>query len=215
MECLVSEKKRKERRKIKMWTRDIQGKKRAWGILVVIAVFGFIAVGALFAQGPAAPFPTYGAGAIQVRLYTDYFCPPCRAMEPPVEPVLRDLLKRKIVTLTLVDTPFNRYSPLYAQYFLYALKGKNGLEQALKVRNILFEAATNTQVTTKEQLDQVFKSKGISYAVFDPKPAFNRYNVLITEDKIQSTPTCVIIRGGKKEVFVGGQDILKALKHLQ
>lgn len=199
-----------------MWTRDIQGKKRAWGVLVVIAVFGFIAVGALFAQGPAAPFPTYGAGAIQVRLYTDYFCPPCRAMEPPVEPVLRDLLKRKIITLTLVDTPFNRYSPLYARYFLYALKKeKNNLEHALKVRNILFEAATNTQATTKEQLEQIFKNKGISYAVFDPKPALNRYNVLITEDNIRSTPTCVIIRGGKKEAFGGGQDILKALKHLQ
>ncbi|HAJ26697.1 MAG TPA: hypothetical protein DCG53_05545, partial [Syntrophus sp. (in: bacteria)] len=60
-----------------------------------------------------------------------------------------------------------------------------------------------------------FKSKGIPFAVFDPKPAFNRYNALITEDGINSTPTCVIIRGVKREVFVGVQDILKALKHLQ
>jgi thiol:disulfide interchange protein DsbA len=132
-----------------------------------------------------------------------------------VEPVLRDLLKRKIITLTMVDVPFRRYSPLYAQYFLYALKIKNGLERALKVRNILFEAAANTQVTTKEQLEEIFKSKGISYAVFEPKPVFNRYNILIKEDNILSTPTCVIIRGGKKETFVGGQDILNALKHLQ
>ncbi len=198
-----------------MWTWDIRGKKRAWRVLAVIAVFGFICVGASFAQGPVAPFPTYGTGAIQVRLYTDYFCPPCRAMEPPVEPVLRDLLKRKLITLTLVDVPFRRYSPLYTQYFLYALKGKNNLERALKVRNILFEAAANTQVTTKEQLEEIFKGKGIPYAVFDPKPAFSRYNVLITEDNIQSTPTCVIIRGVKKEAFAGGTDILKALKHLQ
>jgi len=189
--------------------------KGAWGVLVVIAVFGFISVSPLFAQSPAAPFPTYGAGAIQVRLYTDYFCPPCRAMEPSVEPVLRDLLKRKIITLTMVDVPFRRYSPLYAQYFLYALKIKNGLERALKVRNILFEAAANTQATTKEQLEEIFKSKGISYALFEPKPVFNRYNILIKEDNILSTPTCVIIRGGKKETFVGGQDILNALNHLQ
>ncbi|MCX5827812.1 MAG: thioredoxin domain-containing protein [Deltaproteobacteria bacterium] len=198
-----------------MWTRDMRGKKRTWRGLVVIAVFGLIFAGSLYAQGPASPFPTYGAGVIQVRLYTDYFCPPCRAMEPPVEPVLRNLLKRKVITLTLVDVPLHRYSPLYAQYFLYALMGKNDLEHALRVRNILFEAATNTHITTKEQLEEIFKSKGIPFAVFDPKPAFNRYNGLITEEGIKSTPTCVIIRGGKKETFTGSQDILKALKHLQ
>jgi len=198
-----------------MWTRDTRIIKKVWGVIVVIAVFGFISVCPLFAQGSAVPFPAYGTGAIQVRLYTDYFCPPCRDMEPPVEPVLRDLLKRKIITLTLVDVPFRRYSPLYAKYFLYALKVKNGLEHALKVRNILFEAAAGTQVTTREQLEAIFKGKGIPFTVFEAKPVFNRYNTLITEDNILSTPTCVVIRGGKKEAFVGGQDILKALKHLQ
>lgn len=187
----------------------------AWGILATIAGLGFISVSTLFAQGAAAPFPSYGTGAIQVRFYTDYFCPPCLAMEPMVEPVLRDLLKRKIITLTLVDVPFHRYSPLYAQYFLYALNGKSDLEHALKVRNILFEAAANSHATTKEQLEEIFKGKKIPYAAFDPKPSFKRYNTLITEDSIRSTPTCVIIKGVRKETFVGGQDILKALKHLQ
>lgn len=195
-----------------MRTRDLKIKKMAGGILVALAVLGFISVGTSFAQDP---FPTYGAGAIQVRFYTDYFCPPCRAMEAPVEPVLRDLLKRKMITLTLVDVPFHRHSPLYAQYFLYALKGKNDFEHTLKVRNILFEAAANTQVTTKEQIEDIFKSKKIPYTVFDPKPSFSRYNVLITEDGIRSTPTCVIVKGGKKESYVGGQDILKALTNLQ
>jgi len=198
-----------------MRARDIERRKMAGVILVVIAVWEFIAVGVLFAQSPAAPFPAYGAGAIQVRFYTDYFCPPCLAMEPAVEPVLRDLLKRKVITLTMVDVPFHRYSPLYAQYFLYALKGKNDLEHALKIRNILFEAAADTHVTTREQLEEAFKSKRIPYAVFDPKPSFNRYNALITEDSVRSTPTCVIIKGGKKEAFIGRQDILNALKHLQ
>jgi thiol:disulfide interchange protein DsbA len=184
-------------------------------ILVFMAVLGFIYTGALFAESPAAPFPTYGAGAIQVRLYTDYFCPPCRAMEPPVEPVLRDLLNRKVITLTLVDVPLRPSSPLYAQYFLYALKGKNDSEHALKIRNVLFEAAASTHVTTREQLEETFKGKKIPYAVFDPKLSFSRYNDLIMEDGIRSTPTCVIIKGVRKEAFVGGPDILKALKNLQ
>lgn len=195
-----------------MWGRDISNRKMAGGILVALAVWGFISVGMSSAQDL---FPTYGAGAVQVRFYTDYFCPPCRAMEAPVEPIFRDLLKRKVITLTLVDVPFHRHSPLYAQYFLYALKGKNDFEHTLKVRNILFDAAANTQVTTKEQVEEILKNKRIPYTVYDPKPSFSRYNALITEDGIRSTPTCVIIKGGKKEVFVGGQDILKALKQLQ
>jgi len=166
-----------------------------------------------FAQG--LPFPTYGSGNIQVRLYTDYFCPPCRGMEPAVEPVLRDLIKRGAIRLTLVDTPYSRHSPLYARYFLYALKEKNELEHALKIRNILFEAASDGNATTKEQVENLLKHKGISYSTFDASSVFNRFNSLIKEDRIQATPTCVIVRSGKKEAFVGKNDIVNALKSLR
>jgi len=166
----------------------------------------------LYAQGQETPFPTYGSGAVQVCIYADYFCPPCRGMEPAVEPLLRDLIKRNVIRVTLVDTPFNKYSPLYARYFLYALKAKNDLEYALKVRNILLDAAAKNNVTTKEGIEELFRSKGIRYAAFEPKSTFDRYNALIKEDIIDATPTCVIIRAGKKEKFVGGPDIINALK---
>jgi protein-disulfide isomerase len=168
----------------------------------------------LYAQGREISFPQYGTGPIQVRIYTDYFCPPCRAMEPSVEPLLKNLLKKKAIRLTLVDTPFNPRSPVYARYFIYALAKKNNVEHALKVRNILFDAAAKKEFTTKEQIEELFKHKGIAYAAFDAKPAFARYNDLIKEDHIQSTPTCVIIRDGKKEQFVGGPAIIAALKRL-
>ena len=42
-------------------------------------------IGSTAEQDP--PFPSYGSGPVEVRLYTDYFCPPCRAMEPAVEPL--------------------------------------------------------------------------------------------------------------------------------
>jgi protein-disulfide isomerase len=166
------------------------------------------------ARGQDAPFPTYGSGAVQVRLYTDYFCPPCRKMEPEAVPILRDLIKRGVISLTLVDTPFNKYSPLYARYFLYALKAKNDFEHAIKVHNILFDAAASRNLTTKERLKEVFDGKGIPYQAFEPKPAFDRYNALIKEDKVDSTPSCVIIQTGKKKKFVGGPDIINALKGL-
>lgn len=179
-------------------------------LLAVISIVLFLTGG--YAWGQETLFPVYGAGAVQVRIYTDYFCPPCRGMEPAVEPVLRDLIKRGMVRLTLVDTPFNKYTPLYARYFLYTLKAKNDFEHALKVRNILFDEAANGHFTTKEQLEKIFKGKGIPYQAFEPKPIFAHYNTLIKEDSVDATPSCVIIRSGKKEKFVGGPDIIKALQ---
>jgi thiol:disulfide interchange protein DsbA len=170
-------------------------------------------IGSAVEQNP--PFPSYGSGPVEVRLYTDYFCPPCRAMEPAVEPILKDLLKKNAIRLTLVDVPFNQLTPLFARNFLYALKENNDLEHAFRVRNILMEASTNKDVTTQERIEALFREKGIPSSVFDAKPAFDRCNALLKEDKINATPTCVVIKNGQKKAFIGGTDIINALKALQ
>jgi thiol:disulfide interchange protein DsbA len=185
-----------------------------WTFRMIIMMLILPATG-LCAEGKEAPFPQYGTGPIQVRLYTDYFCPPCRAMEPSVEPILFDLLKRKVITLTLVDLPLSRVSALYAKYFLYALKVKNDRDHAFHVRNVLIAATSDRQMTTEARIAELFKSKGIPHTVFEAGPALERYNALIREDKVQATPTCVIIRDGKKGTFLGGTDIIAALKSLQ
>jgi len=168
----------------------------------------------LCAREQKMPFPAYGTGPIQVLIYSNYFCPPCRAMEPEAEPVLHDLLKRNTVTLTLIDVPYHRLTPLYAKYFLYALKAKNNPDHAFHIRNVLMAATADKEMTTEKRIEKLFQSKGIPYTVFDAKPVFDRYNALIKEDHINATPTCVIIKNGKKESFVGGPDIIAALKRL-
>lgn len=185
----------------------------AYGSLMISLVMMIDAGSAsAFEQNPT--FPAYGSGPVEVRLYTDYFCPPCRVMEPEVEPLLKDLLKKNAIHLTLVDAPFNPLSPLFARNFLYAIKQSNALEEALKARNVLQNAATNKEIKTQEQIAALFKEKGIAFSVWDPKPAFDRYNALLTEDKINATPTIVIIRNGQRKSFVGGPDIISALKAL-
>jgi len=161
------------------------------------------------------PFPSYGSGPVEVRLYTDYFCSPCREMEPTVEPILKELLRKNAIRLTLVDVPFNQYTPLYARNFLYAIKENNALEDAFRVRNVLQGAAAHKDITTQARLERLFKEKGIAYRLWDPKPIFDRYNVLIKEDKIDATPTCVVIMNGQKKGFVGGPDIINALNLLK
>ncbi len=185
----------------------------AFGLLVTNLILWLMAgVGSAAEQNP--PFPSYGSGPVEVRLYTDYFCPPCRAIEPDVEPILKELLKKDTISLTLVDVPFNQHTPLYARNFLYAIKENNALEHVLRIRNLLMEAATNKDMTTQGHIEEMFKEKGVAYGVWDPKPIFDRYNALLREDKINATPTCVIIKNGEKKVFVGGQDIMNALKAL-
>lgn len=178
-------------------------------LLIIFSMSG------LFAQGQEMPFPTYGTGLIQVRLYTDYFCPPCRAMEPSVEPLLKELLRRNAITLTLVDVPFSHLTPLYAKYFLYALKAKNDADHAFHVRNILLDATSNKQIKTKEQMEEHLKGKGIPYAIFETKSAFDRFNTMIKEDNVHSTPTCIIVNNSRKTESVGGPNIIAALKGLK
>lgn len=200
-------------------TNEMRGKKMRLKSMFAFGLFILIFCGLIVAGGGSAaeqnpPFPSYGSGPVEVRLYIDYFCPPCRAMEPAVEPLLKELLKKNAIRLTLVDVPFSQLTPLFARNFLYALKENNDLEHAFRVRNILQNASTNKDITTQERIEALFKEKGIASGVWDPKPAFDRYNALIKEDKIDATPTCVVIKNGQKKAFVGELDIKNALKAL-
>jgi len=171
--------------------------------------------GGLQAQPAENPFPSFGSGPIQVRVYTDYFCPPCRAMEPSIDPILKDLLSKNKITLTLVDVPFNRLTPLYARYFLYALKAKNDVKHAFHVRNVLQDAAAADRIATEEDFKKLYAEKLIIYEVFDTSVLFARLNIMIKEDKIRQTPTFIIVRNGDTEKIEGKSDIIEALKLLQ
>jgi len=187
--------------------------------MLVLGLFAVILTGWIFAGSGSAqelnmPFPSYGTGPVEVRLYTDYFCPPCRAMEPAVELILKDLLKKNAIRLILVDVPHNQLTPLFARNFLYALKWNNELEHAFRVRNVLLEASTRKDIMTQERIEALFREKGIPSSAFDAKPTFDRCNALLKEDKINATPTCVLIKNGQKKAFIGEPDITNALKAL-
>lgn len=191
---------------------------RAKVVLIIcgaLVVFSGSAFGESIAGATAhgLPFPSYGTGKVVVRLYTDYFCPPCRAAEPQLEPLLIDLVKSQKITLTFVDTPIYKDSQVYARHFLYALNKKNDFEHALHVRSILFEAATGK--VSQDALEEYLKGKGISLIPFEVKPVLAKLNSLLQGDNVGGTPTCVIVKDGKSDRRVGGGEILKVLKELQ
>ena len=157
--------------------------------------------------------PAFGNGKIQVRLYSDYFCPSCRDLAPEIEKLLSDLVNKNSITLIFIDTPLTKDSPLYVRYFLYIMNAKKTLDQAFLSRSLLFRAAAE-KGTEPEKLLEILKKNGVIYNPFEVKPIFEILNNYIREDKIRSTPTCVILQEGKKNHFIGKTEIIKAIERL-
>jgi len=184
---------------------------------VTIAVFIF----SIFFTGLATPVhaaeavvPSFGAGKVAVRLYTDYFCPPCRAMEPKIEPIIAELVRRNIINLIFVDTPLYKASPLYARYFMYVMNEKKDLDNAVAARSVLIGAAVE-RVTDELKLEEYLKGKGIRFKPFDTKATFDVMSNYLKSDKITVTPSCIIVEDGKTTRYKGGVDILAALEGLR
>jgi thiol-disulfide isomerase/thioredoxin len=180
--------------------------------LVLFALFFNGSVTPAFADEPLVP--TFGKGKTQVRLYTDYFCPPCRELEPEIEPILKDLVKKNTITLIFIDTPLSKDTPLYARYFLYIMNEKKTLEKAFLARSILFEAAIRN-LSEPLKLEEVLKNNEIKFKPFEVKPTLEILNSYIRGDRTRSTPTCVIVQDGKTNQYTGKSYIISALERLK
>jgi thiol:disulfide interchange protein DsbA len=187
--------------------------------ITISVVLGFILC-LVFFKGLVTPvyaeeilLPSFGKGQIKVRLYTDYFCNPCRTLEPELEPVITDLVKKGTINILFIDTPVHPQTTLYAKYFLYILNENKKFKYVLRARAILFEAAKE-KITEKEKLEAFIKKKGIKFKPFDTKPTFSVLNSYLKEDIINATPTCVIYNLGKKNKFTG-LDIIRTLERLK
>ena len=192
----------------------LMGASLTLGFIIFLIFFHGITT-PLYAEAPpkADLLPSFGKGKIKVRLYTDYFCNPCRSLEPKLEPLIADLVKRNIINITFVDTPVHSQTNLYIRYFLYILKEKGEFKNILKARAALFEAANN-KINEKEKLEEFLKKRGIGFEPFDIMPTLNLLSAYLKDDKINATPTCVISNREKKS-FIGVEDIINALKSLR
>ena len=175
----------------------------------------------LIVQGLAAPasaaepsLPAFGEGAVEVRVYTDYFCGPCGAEEREVMAVIAELVAKNRIRVIFIDTPLFPETVLYAGYFLASLNVKREFGQAVAVRAALFEAA-GLQIKGKSELEGFLAKKGIEIRPFDTAPIFALYGNQIKEDRINSTPTIVIVGPQGKHVLSNKEQILKALSDLR
>ncbi len=194
-------------------------KKAFVGIFLILGFILFLIffegnVTPLYAENPSNTdlLPSFGNGKIKVRLYTDYFCGPCRSIEQRLEKVITDLVEKGIISITFIDTPVHKHTHLYARYFLYVLNKNKELKKSLSARSVLFEAA-ELKITEEKRLKEFLKKKGIRFSPIDVKPTFTIFNTYLKKDRVDATPTCVIFDGENKS-YKGTEDIMKALERL-
>jgi thiol-disulfide isomerase/thioredoxin len=157
--------------------------------------------------------PSYGRGPCEVLVFSDYFCPPCRALEPKLEPVLDALYKQGNVKIRFVDTPMHKETPLFAKFYLYAAKAAPDYRAAMRARKVLFALAGKENVIwTDERIGEAFRREKVAFTPFDFRTAEPELNRLIREHRVDSTPTCVIKRSDSDtRKYVGEMEILKGL----
>jgi thiol-disulfide isomerase/thioredoxin len=158
--------------------------------------------------------PAFGTGAVEVRVYTDYFCGPCRAEEQEVMSVITELVAKNRIRVIFIDTPLYPGTVLYAGYFLAAVNAKQEFGQAVKARATLFEAA-GLQITEKDKLESFLAMKGVQIQPFDTAPVFARFSRYIKEDRIKETPTIVVLGPQGKHIPDNKEQILKTLRGLR
>jgi len=161
--------------------------------------------------------PSYGQGPHEALIFSDYFCPPCQALEPKLEPVLDALYKQGSVKITFVDTPMHRETPLFAKFYLYAAKAAPDYKAAMRARQVLFALAGKENVFwMDDRIEEAFRKEKIAYTPFDFRSVQPALNGLIKQHRVDATPTCVILSPGKKaRKYTGTDEILKGLASLQ
>jgi protein-disulfide isomerase len=160
--------------------------------------------------------PSYGEGKYELIVFTDYFCPPCQALEVDMESSLKNILAAGGVKVTFIDVPIHKYTPLYGKYFLYTANAGSNYKDSLNIRKILFTLAKANNITTEEGLANALRKEHIVFKPYDLKKVYAALDETIRKYNIRSTPTC-IVRYSDSDVrkYVGGDEIKQGLSLLQ
>lgn len=195
--------------------------------LILFTVIGYLFVFFTF-NGTATPaygstlktVPAIGSGRYELYIFSDYFCPPCQALEPKLEPLLEDLLATKHVKIIFIDVPIHRPTVLFDKFYLYAAKANGGASAVMRARRVLFQYAKSSPAAegaTDSSLAALFSKENVDFRRFDVKPVQSELTKIIRKFKVTSTPTGFIrYPDGKETEFEGGPaGILKGVESLK
>jgi len=181
------------------------------GYLTILPAFsGFVTPA--YSQDFVRVIPSLGKGPYEVIMFADYFCPPCRRIDMKAESLFKELLATQQVKITFIDVPFNRATPVYAKYYLFAVNADPGMNHVFHVRKTLFNAAQDKRIQEEGALAAYLKEQKIVWKAMNEKAVFPLMSAVIKENKVDATPTCVI-RYSATDVkeYVGDDEIWDGL----
>jgi thiol:disulfide interchange protein DsbA len=194
--------------------------KKRWRLTFFCLLCGVVFMTVFFRSIPlkiddgVGNLPAFGRGKIEVRLYTDYFCGPCRQVEPAAEKILYELTSKDRIKLIFIDMPIHSHTPMYAAYYLALSKREREFGQILRIREVLFRAAENN-IKNRVDLENYLQKKGFQTGNIDSKSGTAASNRYIKDDDVEGTPTLVMVEGQKKTIYVGRVEVLKGLQTLK
>ncbi len=171
-----------------------------------------------FAEGVNSEVPYFGNPDSQVEVYifTDWFCPPCRRTEPKISPYYNRMKAKARVYF--IDFPVNPETRNYIPYNLsFMLKNK---DQYLNVRKALHDLSETNKTPSPEDVNQAVEEYGITYTPlnFSDIAEGIKFQEGVAETfKIRYAPTVVVANRknltAKKltGTSITGDNILKAI----
>ena len=167
----------------------------AFAVLALAA--GLIAAGLCNSSGAHAAekdsIPSYGEGAWELMIFTDYFCGPCGFAEKYLDPELERLLAKGDIKITFIDYPgHGKSTALYAKYFLEAIAAEKGYKNAMKARRILFALAGEGKTREETAVKEALKAQGVTLKKTDPTPVYAQWSTMIKRFDVRQTPTCIL-----------------------
>lgn len=194
--------------------------KRRIKLALLSILLGFILMTAFFQSVPlkiateGLTLPSFGRGEVKVRLYTDYFCGPCREVEPAAEEILYDLVRQNRINLTFVDVPIHPHTPVYTTFYLILSQREQSLDGVLRIRKALFLAAAKG-IGERIALEKYLNETGLKVKNVPEKAGAAETFEYLKEDAVEGTPTLVVVRGATKTKYFGRPEVLKGLRTLK
>jgi len=194
--------------------------KKKLTLTLLCVILGFVFLWAFFQSIPlkietgGRALPSFDRGDVKIRLYTDYFCGPCREVEPAAESVLYQLARKDRINLTFIDMPIHRPTPVYTAFYMSLAAREKSLDRVLQIRRALFQAAVK-KIENKEQLRAYLGREGFDSPAVNEKTDNADIAKYLQEDKIEGTPTLIVIQGNKKLKYFGRVEVIKGLQSLK
>jgi len=128
---------------------------------------------------------------IEVYVFTDWFCPSCRQVEPDLEKAYPDIMKR--AKLLFVEFPIHPESMNFTPYNLSFLVREKA--KYLEIRKALQQLAEKTKAPTPEDVQKAVAPLGVAYQPLnysDVNAAVQYFQSLVRAFRVEGTPAMVV-----------------------